>query len=305
MIASVFGKSKPINIIIVAVFLILFLSVLGISQTGFGLAKVGRLLFNVGILIFSLFLLDFINTRNNLTQKNSYTVLFFGLFIASFPQIVLHTDHLLSNLFLLFALRRLISLHSRKSVKKKLFDASFWITLAAVINPWSFVFIIVVLIAVGYFSGNDVKTALIPLIGMACVLVLKICYNILFFYSYLLDTDFVIQRQTGVVVDFSPGEWVVLGLFFLLFLWSAVKLLGSMKDRNAQLKPAYMLWFWAACLTVVISVFSGLKEGGAFVYALAPAALMLALNIETIQRPWLLNTVIALVTLLPLIQLVV
>ena len=37
----------------------------------------------------------------------------FGLLFGMFPEAMTHTDLLLSNLFVLFAFRRLISLHSK------------------------------------------------------------------------------------------------------------------------------------------------------------------------------------------------
>src|SRR5690606_35634366 len=85
------------------------------------------------IVLLSLFLLDFFASRNSLTKKNSYKLLMFGLFMAMLPETLLNSKMLLANFFVLLALRRIISLRSHKDMKKKLFDAAFWISIATLL----------------------------------------------------------------------------------------------------------------------------------------------------------------------------
>ena len=57
----------------------------------------------------------------------------------------------------MLALRRLISLQSKLDIKKKLFDAAFWITIATLFYFWSMLFFALVIVALIYYSQNDIK----------------------------------------------------------------------------------------------------------------------------------------------------
>jgi len=289
MIASIFGKSKPVNLVIVSVFVIVFVGGSGLGQLTGDFFDIAEYLINLGLLIFILFLLDFINSKNNITSKNSYLVLWFGLFLALIPNTVHQTPYLWSNIFILLAVRRLLSLHSNRHIKKKVFDATLWISVAAIFNPWAILFLFLVVIAIIYFSGNDFKTILVPFSAIFCLLILKVSYNVVFYDSYVLDSDFEFQ------FSFNPSGYKALPFFLLLlpFLlivaWSSIKLLFSIKDRNAQSKPIYILIFWWIFPAFLVSFFSKTNDGGEFIYALAPAAFVVALNIETIDKPFIVN----------------
>ena len=121
MIAKYFSKSKPIHFVIVTALLFLafvatkVLFVVEEINIFFVLKQLGIF----GICFFSLFILDFLVSKNKLTKKNSYQILFFVLFFMLMPQAFLNSNLLLANLLVLFALRRLVSLRSKKTPKKE------------------------------------------------------------------------------------------------------------------------------------------------------------------------------------------
>ena len=127
MITSFFKTSKPIHYIIFSVVLM----ALSFYQRTFAVNFDSNLLNYLNelaylfVLIASLFTVIFIVTKNNLTQNNSFAALFFCLFIGVSPQVLEHTSTLISNLFILFSLRRILSLKNKKNIKKKLLDAHF------------------------------------------------------------------------------------------------------------------------------------------------------------------------------------
>jgi hypothetical protein len=103
MITSIFSKSKPINFIIVAVFVALLFVITNASllfkDFNGALIAITRL----GISLFLVFLLDFILSKNKLTQSNSYAIMTFGLLFAMFPEVMKHSNLLFSGLFVFFA----------------------------------------------------------------------------------------------------------------------------------------------------------------------------------------------------------
>ena len=173
MIASVFSKSKPINIIIVSGFMVLALMTVEFKHISFSFKSLSAVALNLGVLVFSLFVFDFINSKNNLTAKNSYAILCFGVLILFSPDTITNPNYLWSNLLVLFAIRRLISLHSKRRVKKKLFDATFWICLAAIFNPWALLFLILVVLSLVYYSGTILKHLQYQFLGYCVWLPLK------------------------------------------------------------------------------------------------------------------------------------
>jgi hypothetical protein len=202
MISNFFSKSKPVHYIVVSVILLLVfvLSRLNVfpehSSLLFLVKQIG--LFFTAFL--SVFVFDFLVSRNGLTKKNSYNIILFVLFFAILPQTLLNPRLLFANLFILLALRRLISLRSPKEIKKKLFDASFWIALATLFYFWSWVFFIMVFAALLVYVISDVKNYLIPFVGVLAVAIIAMSYII------ILDKD-LIGYTAGVFdfsLDFSP-----------------------------------------------------------------------------------------------------
>ncbi|MEM1001394.1 MAG: DUF6427 family protein [Bacteroidota bacterium] len=305
MIASVFSKSKPINFVIVAAFIVFFVGGISFGRKGLDNLDIWENLNNIFVLLFSLFLLDFINAKSGVTQKNAYAILFFGLITALLPEIIDNSIFLWSNLFVLLALRRLISLQSRKYVKKKLFDASFWITIAAVLNPWSFLFYILVIVALIYYSGNDIKTIMTPIVGIICVLMLKVCYNIISFDNFIIDSDFYVSLHKNWDYFLQKKTLFSLIPLMVLVIWSVMRFIFSLKDRNAQNRPSYILVFLSLIVSLLVGVLSIGNDGGSLVFCLVPATLIIALSVEKIQRSEYVNAIITLFLILPIIKLFV
>ena len=134
MIASLFSKTRPINyaLVLIMLFSCFFVYQIRLSNelftTGDLFAKIGVFV----LLLLSFFLLNFISLKNALTQNDNYAILLFLVFILLFPSVVNNLKIVLSNVFLLLALRRLISLKTLNSSKEKIFDASFWIFISAI-----------------------------------------------------------------------------------------------------------------------------------------------------------------------------
>ncbi|GAL65285.1 hypothetical protein JCM19301_3745 [Jejuia pallidilutea] len=68
---------------------------------------------------FAMLVLNFVSGKNSLTQTNNFEIVLYGLFLLMIPQTTASLKLILANIFLLFSLRRLISLRSQKEVKKK------------------------------------------------------------------------------------------------------------------------------------------------------------------------------------------
>ena len=306
MFSSFFGKSKPINILIVAflISLVFLFAKFEHLTTNFNLYE---LLKNLGLLlvaIFSVFVLDFIIGKNNLTKKNSYAILLFGLFIVLIPQSINQTNVLFSNLFILLALRRIMSMHSKLEVKKKLVDAAFWVGIASLFYFWSILFFILILIALMYYSQNDIKNWIIPFIGLLVVILLVISFNILTYNSYWtqeaiypgIGFDWDTLNTYKTITKLS----VILSLFVIMF----IPFIRITREKINNLKPAYILIGIASIIAVVITILAPIKTGAEFIFLFGPLAIITTSYLEKVKKTWIREVIISSLVVIPLILLV-
>ena len=128
MLANFFGKSKPINFIVIIGIFFGFYSLALFTGVSFNKLSGAFVFKGVGIFLFFLiifFFSNFIVTKNNLTFDNSYAFLFLILFISFFCPEFLEIKALVLFLLHLLFLRKVYSLQSTKSVFQKLFDSRF------------------------------------------------------------------------------------------------------------------------------------------------------------------------------------
>jgi hypothetical protein len=303
MITSIFNKSKPINFIIVAAFIVLLFIITNYNLLFNNLNSALGASLKLLITLFLVFLLDFIVSKNSLTQGNSYAIMTFGLLLGMFPQAMKYLDLLLANLFVLFALRRLISLHSKLHIKKKLFDAAFWITIATLFYFWSILFFALVIVALIYYSQNDIKNIIIPFVGVVAVLVLLLVYNILVHDVYIRSSNF--QRYASL--DFTPYNTkesiIKFTVLFTSLVWILIYFFRTLPDKNKKLRPSYFIMAWASVIAILVAIIAPDKNGSEFLFLFAPFSIIMANYIEVISERWFKEVFVVLLIITPIITL--
>ena len=227
MIASLFRKSTPFNYTVIIVMVLIFFLLYQFWQptqdftAGLLVQKVA-----IGVLIFaSLFIVNFIVKKNNISKNNSYTILFFLIFLLFFPNIFGDINLVLSNFFILLALRRLMSLHSTKSYKEKIFDASLWIFVASFFHFWSVLFIVLVFISFFIHVSRDYKNWLLPFIALFASSMTFVLFSLLIDKTRIdyvlqgMEANFKIDYFTNVNENIAFSIYVTMALFFLVTLF--------------------------------------------------------------------------------------
>ncbi|SHI50236.1 DUF6427 family protein [Pseudozobellia thermophila] len=165
MISIIFGKTKPINYIIVLSFLFVFYWLVHFSlfdRIDAPDQLIGHVLI-LGVLFFSIFIINFIVKRNKITGTNSFPLLFYVLLTVIFPETLTDANAVFCSFFLLLALRRLISIRSLKDIKLKIFDATLWILIATLFYDWAALFLILVFAAIYFYQPKIRNNWLVPL----------------------------------------------------------------------------------------------------------------------------------------------
>lgn len=243
-------------------------------------------LFLFGVCLASLFVLDFFVSKNNLTKRNSYKILMFGLFVAVLPETLGNSKLLIANLFILLALRRIISLRSRKEIKKKLFDAAFWIGLASLLFFWASLFYILIFLALFLHSIEDLKDWLIPFVGILCVAIIAASYMIV----TGMDFQPYLNGFFDVSFDFTPlnSSRIIIAATLLLSygVWASFYFMRSIKQQLKSYRPSFVIVIMSSLIALAIILLSPYKDGSEFIFLFAPLAIIMSNYLEVIPEQW-------------------
>jgi len=306
MITRFFSTSKPIHLVLISFFVLgLFLAVrLGYYYEGISALQIGKEVLLYGITLLSIFVLSFFVNKNNLTKQNSFKILLFSLFLACIPATIEYGSIIVSNVFILFAVRRIISLRSNLHIKKKLFDAAFWIALASLFYFWAILFLILVFAALIFYSIGQPNNWMIPFTGIITVALIVVSFNIISQNTFgnmntLIDTvsfDFSNYNQLNLMVSIS--------VISLVGLWALFFYVKKLQDKSRALRPSFVLILIALIIGITIVVLSPNKNGSEFIFLFAPLAIITTNYIESIKKVWLAELFIWLLIITPIFQLV-
>jgi hypothetical protein len=289
MIASVFGKTRPFNYLTIGILLFVFFITKNIvaseSDVSFGYYLQEFLLF---VVVFaSSFLINFIALKNELTKSNNYALLLYFVFLLFFSSYFQNKNIIISNFFLLLALRRLISLKSMVSTKEKIFDASFWILIAALFHFWSLFYIVLVFIAIILHVSRDYRNWVVPFIALLAVTLLFFLVNS-FFDNSLLSS---LMGKTYISFDFYYFENIYQRLAFALFtslsLFAFVMHIFDIQNKALNMQSSHKTILFSFLLGFGIYIISANKNNGSLAFCFAPLAIIGANFIEKVESNWL------------------
>ncbi|MCY1480825.1 hypothetical protein D3C87_43650 [compost metagenome] len=292
MITSVFSKSRPLNYIIISALLVICYF-LYLQKAPELVDSVNGIMIRTGLLLLligSLFIINFVTKKNGLSKDNSYTFLFFFSFLILFPTTLVNTNLIISNFFILLALRRLISLQSLLTPKEKIFDASLWIFLAAIFHFWSILFILIVFVSILFHVSRDYRNWVLPFISFFAVGVIALMYALIFDQS-LIETivdsaliDFNFNYFTNNYQNFALSLYLVTATFF--FITQAL----TLPNKPLNMQSSYKKIIVAFIIGAVVFLISSDKNNSLLIYTFAPVAIMATNHIESMQVNWLKET---------------
>lgn len=301
MLTNFFGKSKPINFFLCA-FLLLIALLGGIYVSNSGAIISMEVLVKTGLfllLVFSMLLLDFIIRKNSLTQTNTFAVFLFVCFIAMVPNIFSETNIVISSVFVLLAVRRIVSLGSELNIEKKILDAAFYITIASLFHFWCILFLLPLYWAVIKISTQSFRLFFIPIVGVVTVLILACTYHLVYsdtiawFYDWISFSSFNFAAYNELALLIPSA---VMGT---LFLWVFVVRLLKASSMPRKLQTNYKLITVILMLSIVVSAFSPVKSGAELLFIMAPLAVATTNYMERVNDFWFQEMVLWVVALLP------
>lgn len=286
MITSLFRKSTPLNygLLVISTAVFYFLYFVSQPSEAHSLAFITEKVGLLGLVFGLFFTANFIVKKNGLSKDSAYTVLFYLLFILFFPSIFKNPNVVLSNLFILLALRRLISLHSLKATKEKIFDASLWIFVAALFHFWSILFIILVFISILFHVSRDYRNWLLPFVAFFTILAAFVLFALMF--DETLINDLIAKANTNLKIDYFTNnkQNLAISIYASVSLFFVASMLLSLSNRPQILQSSYKKIIASFVIGVLIFVISPNKSNDLLLFTIAPLAFMATSHIEWPQE---------------------
>ncbi|MEP3837366.1 MAG: DUF6427 family protein [Algibacter sp.] len=301
MITSFFNKSKPIYFVVVFFIVVLAFVNARIYAVNGGLNF--DYILKQTLLIFvayaSILLLSFIANKNHLTNRNSYEVLLFSLFMLFITQTTSNDNVLFSNFFVLLGLRRIVSMRSPKNIKKKLFDAAFWIAIASLFYFWSILFFVLILLSLVLYTDNNIRHWLIPFLGVFTVFIISSSASLVLFDNYFG----LFNWSPQISYDFSNYNSAVYLISITVLLsfgiWSSIFYLNNVKKQKKAFRASFKTIILAAIIGFFIVILAPKKTGSEFLFLFAPLAIIIANYIEIIPDKWFKELFLGVLIILP------
>ena len=302
MISSFFGKTKPINYIILLTFIFIFYWFVHfiVFDKSYTLIEMSWQLIVLAVLSFSVFIVNFIVKRNKITGPNSYAILFFTVLLLVFPQTLIDSNSIFCSFFLYLATRRLISVRSLKNIRHKVFDASIYVGVASIFYDWALLYIILVIMTIYIYEPKNIRNWLAPLAGGFAVFMILYCILVL-----RSNTDFLEEHY---IFDYTLNKTYFLNwlhstkLVLYIIGVSAVGLLSFLRAGNTgvgkvvTLRLIAMLFFLGLVLEILIST----PGKYPIMVTFFPAAIFLSKYVESIKKANIKEIVLMLSIFIPL-----
>ena len=307
MISSIFEKTKPVNFIILLVFLFLFywsvqFYLFDLSMSNVEIAPSMGIL---TILLFSVFIVDFVVKRNKLTSTNSFAILFFTLLFVVFPETLGDNNAIFTSFFLLLAMRRLLSIKSLKNIKLKIFDASLWICISSVFYEWALLYLLLVFVAIYIYEPKNIRNWLVIISVGFCFLI--ILYGIL----VLLDKPNFILEHYDFAINYDaifPIKWwtsLKMTLYALFNIALAFSAFVHLSKSGVGKVIVMRLIAFSFVIGLVVNVLVTSENNNAVMITFFPSVIFIVNYLESIKKPKFLELILVSSILIPIIVFVV
>ncbi|MEP2277883.1 DUF6427 family protein [Maribacter sp.] len=303
MISSIFEKTKPVNFIILLVFLFLFYWSVQFYLFDLTMSNV-EIAPSIGILtilLFSVFVVDFVVKRNKLTGTNSFAILFFTLLFVVFPETLGDNNAIFTSFFLLLAMRRLLSIKSLKSIKLKIFDAGLWICISSVFYEWALLYLLLVFAAIYIYDPKNIRNWLVLLSAGFCFFM--ILYGILI----LLDKPSFILDHYDFAIDYDaifPIKWwtsLKMTLYALFNMALAFSAFVNLSKSGVGKVIIMRLIAFSFIIGLIVNVLVITENNNAVMITFFPSVVFIVNYLEFIKKPKFLELILIASIMVPII----
>ncbi|CAM1334440.1 DUF6427 family protein [Tenacibaculum aestuariivivum] len=290
MLANFFGKSKPVNFIVLFTLFLCYFSFHLFSRE---LTIEATKEFIGFTIIFTIF--NFIIAKNQLTFDNSFGFLIFVLLIGFFPDVIKVDKIFYASLTILLFLRKAYSLQSSKNVFSKLYDGGLWLGISFLIEPYTVFFALLFYISIYLHQRFTYQTLLLPLIGFSSIVFL------FFTYCFWYDKTIVFYKLFKWNFSYNLNTYAntkymipLLCIGFLVFSAILLKSPRALAVLNTFRKN-WILICIHLLLSLIVVLFITPKTGSEMLFIFFPISIILANGLELFQHKWQANILLSII----------
>ena len=286
MIANFFNTTKPFNTLIVIVILAIVYSV---SSFFLIEEKVDFIMFSKSVLFFlvlliTFFIVNFVVRKNGLSKDNSYVMFIMVLCFGMFPLSTVNYFFIITNIILLLAFRRIYSLRTNKDIKEKLFDGAFWIGIASIVYPWSFLFLFLVYAGIYVFKKATLRNVIIPIVGFLTPILIYGIY--LFIMDHFDNSNFQLTYNLSFINYNSTKLLVPITLITGFLLWSIAPTTIKISAVNNEFKTSWSLVLFHLLVSTILVFTVQFKNGSEFIFLFFPTAIIFTNYLQIVKEKW-------------------
>lgn len=290
MLANFFGKSKPVNFILI---IVLFLGYYILDNFMYRFVTINLQLFMLMPLYLAMFFLyNFIISKNKLTKDDSYAFLLFVIGLGCLPQLNVAYETVFEYIVLFLFLRRIYSLRTYKLVYEKLFDSGLWLGVLFLLSPAYLLYILLLLVAVALFVKIVYRTILIPLLGFLIPMFMFFTYH---FYVGSIDEFYQLFEFT-FSLDFavySASFYAIPIVIFGVITFTAVLLRsGRIFSVSNKFKRSWSLLLLHLLVALCSLFLVDKKEGTELIGILIPSTILIANWLQSVEKKLIVNIVL-------------
>ena len=199
------------------------------------------------LLIGQAFLLNFIVNENEVLEKQNYLpALFYIIFMSNNDAMLTLHPLLFANLFVLFALHRLLSSYRKDKAFSESFDAGFLISIATLFYFPFVVFLPILGVALILMRPFNWREWIISFFGAVIpylfIITFYFWYNRLDYLFY--DKMFYQFIKATPVTDLPKTFYFMLGMGWLVIFFSIVKIIMGVGIGSQRTKKSIILLVW-------------------------------------------------------------
>lgn len=294
MLTNLFSKSRPIGYVVIGLLLLVTYLVHLVSDLSWlqSPAIIIEKSFLFIVVVFSVLLIQFITLKNYLAVNNLYSLFLYACFLILFHSFFNDAELITSNLLILLALRKIISLQSLNFPKIKIFDASLWIFVATLFESWTILYFIMLYLAIVWYVNEDYRHWIIPFVALLTVTILFYTYSL--FYSIDLVEFWKDKYAVGFNFDYFENVYQNIALAFfatiaVLFIFYQLTNLKSIATNQQNLYKSIVLCF---IIGAAIYIIAPEKSNGLLVFTFFPLAIIGGNFISNTPIKWIKEAVL-------------
>ncbi|CAL2103893.1 conserved membrane protein of unknown function [Tenacibaculum sp. 190130A14a] len=287
MLANFFGKSKPINFLVIFGLFLCYFVVIAFSKE-LTIETFKELAWF--LIIFSVF--NFIIAKNQLTFDNSYAYLFYVILIGFFAEVIQLNYLLYANVTVLLFLRKVYSLQSSKNILHKLFDGGLWLGVSFLIEPYTILFILLLYISTFLHQRFTYQTLFTPVLGFFAPVFLYFTYCLWYDKTEDFTNLFLWYSEYDFQFYFS-NKYLIPMLFigFCTFFTLVLKTPKTLAVKNL-FRRNWIIVLFHLLLAGIIIILINERNVSELLFAFFPTAIILANGLELVKKKLLAEIIL-------------